>query len=856
MPVTQADILLDNKKHNVINISTPYYWHIFHSLAVNPTLPVMLKSYIKIAWRNLLRNKVYAAINVIGLALGISACLVIFLSVHFELSYDNFHAGKENIYRVVSELGSPDRGSHKMASVPDPAPEALSGRFAGIESLAAIHPIYPKMAVTGNNGVIKKFESGSKPDVVIAYPEYFSVFQYTWLAGKPATALQDPFKVVLTASKAAKYFGDLPAEKYIGKTVSYNDSIPLTVAGIVKDLPQNSDLIFNDFISFATVKNSPFKNEFGFDQWGMFGGTQAFVKLAPGTDTVLLNKQLAAFANERVMVAAGETKIFRLQSLSDIHFNSDYTDDFSRQVHLPTLYGLMAIAVFILIIAAINFINLSTAQSVERSKEVGIRKVLGSNKRSLVIYFLTETFLLTAAAVLLSLLTVKPLLDAFSAFMPNGVALHLFSWPTLLFLLLITLFTTLLSGLYPAKILSAFQPVQSLKGSTGLKGNQRGYLRIGLVVFQFTISLVFIIGSLVINNQIRYMLNKDLGFKKEAIITFDTNRAYAKTLPRVLAEKIQSLPQVDMVSLSQGPPSDKGHWGTFLKYKGKDELRADCHLEFGDKNFVPLYQLKLVAGRNLYTSDTINEVLINEACAKALGFKTPADAIGKFVESGISDGPSKKIIPVVGVVADFHAVTLRDQIKPVFIVSSQEICRFVNVKLSLGGYTGEQLQRTIADIGKAYASVYPNEKFDYHFFDDTIRKFYEREQQMKQLMNTGMTIAIVISCLGLFGLAAFTARQRTKEIGIRKVLGASVGNIAALLSKDFLRYVFIAALLASPIAWYAMHKWLQGFAYSAPISWWMFVVAGMMAMFIALVTVSFQSVKAALANPVKSLKAE
>lgn len=816
----------------------------------------MLKSYIKIAWRNLLRNKVYAGINVIGLALGISACLVIFLSVHFELSYDNFHRDKENIYRVVSEIGSPERGLHKMSSVPDPAPEVLSNRFTGIETLAAIHPVYPKMSVTADNGEVKKFESGNKPDVVIAYPEYFNVFQYTWLAGKPVAALQEPFKVVLTASKAAKYFGDLPAEKYLGKIVNYNDSIPLTVAGIVKDLPPNTDLIFNDFISFATVKNSPFKNEFGFDQWGMFGGTQAYVKLTPGTDTVQLNRQLAAFAGERVLTEAGETKTFRLQPLADIHFNNDYTDDFSRRAHLPTMYGLMAIALFILVIAAINFINLSTAQSVERSKEVGIRKVLGSNKRSLVAYFLTETFLLTASAVLLSLLAVKPLLQAFSSFMPVGVSLYLFSWPTLLFLLLITLFTTLLSGLYPAKILSSFQPVQSLKGSTGLKGNQRGYLRIGLVVFQFTISLVFIIGSLVINNQIRYMLNKDLGFKKEAIITFNTNRAYAQNLPRVLADKLRLLPQVEMVSLSQGPPADKGHWGTALKYTDKNEMRADCHLEFGDENYLPLYQLKLVAGRNLRTTDTISEMLINETCAKALGFKNPADAVGKFVESGMSDSRFRKIIPVAGVVADFHALALREKIKPVFIVSSREICRFLNVKLTLAGYSGEQLQHTISDIRKAYADVYPNEKFDYHFYDDTISKFYEQERQMEQLMNTGMTIAIVISCLGLFGLAAFTARQRTKEIGIRKVLGASVSNIAAMLSKDFLRYVFIAALLASPIAWYAMHKWLQGFAYSAPVSWWIFVLAGVIAMLIALLTVSFQSVKAALANPVKSLKAE
>lgn len=818
----------------------------------------MFKNYLKIAWRNLLRNKVYAVINIAGLALGISACLVIYLSVHFELSYDNFHPGKENIYRVVSEIGSPQEGYHKLSSVPDPVPDAFSGDLPGIELMAAIHPIYAKTWVTADNGVIKKFDAPKdgvqKPDVVITYPAYFRIFQYTWLAGQPATALQEPFKVVLTAGKAAKYFGKLPPRDYIGKTVNYNDSVPLTVSGIVKDLPQNSDFIFSDFISFATAKNSPFKNDFGFDQWGMFGGTQMFVQLNPHADTANVNRQLAKFANERVLVSAGESKTFRLQPLSDIHFNNDYTDGYSRRVHLPTLYGLLAIALFILFIAAINFINLSTAQYVQRSREVGIRKVLGSNQRSLVLYFLTETFLLTALAVILSLLAVNPLLTAFSAFMPDGISLHLFSFPTIVFLLLITVFTTLLSGLYPAKVLASAQPANSLKGAAGPNGTRRGYLRIGLVIFQFTISLVFIIGSIVINNQIRYMLHKDLGFKKDAILTIPTNRNYPVTQPGVLAEKIRMLPYVETVSLSEGTPAAKGHWGTNLKYHGKSEVKVNCQLELADEKFVPLYQIKMVAGRNLYPSDTIKEVLINETCARALGFKSPEEAIGKFVESGISDGPYTKNCPIVGVMADFHVLSLHDPIKPLFLVTSREICRSLNVKLA--GNKSDQLKQTLAGMGQAYAAVYPNEKFEYQFYDDTIRKFYEKEQQMEQLMNTGMAIAIIISCLGLFGLATFTARQRTKEIGIRKVMGASVSNIAALLSRDFLRYVFIAAIVASPIAWYCMHKWLQGFAYSAPIYWWIFVLAGGMAMLIALATVSFQSVKAALANPVDSLRAE
>ncbi|HEY9258843.1 ABC transporter permease, partial [Chitinophaga sp.] len=788
------------------------------------------------------------------------ACLVIFLSVHFELGYDTFHQGKENIYRVVSELGTMEKGFHKYPAVPDGAPDALAGQFSGIESLAGIHPVMAKKAVTGENGVIKKFEApeggDGKPDVVIVYPEYFRIFSYTWLAGKQAIAFKEPSTVVLTAGKAAKYFGQLSPDQYIGKTVTYNDSIPLTVSGIVADLPQNSDLIFSEFMSYATAKNTPFKHMLSPEQWGMFGGTQVFVKLNAGTDTAQINRQLAAFGEAHILTGPGGSKVLRLQPLSDIHFNTDYKDSFTRQVHLPTLYGLMGIAAFILIIAAINFVNLATAQSVARSKEVGIRKVLGSNRRSLVFYFLTETFILTSIALILSLVSVKPLLTFFSGFMPNGVALHLFSWPTLVFLLLITVFTTLLSGLYPARVLSSFQPALSLKGGTSPGGSQRGYLRVGLVVFQFTVSLIFIIGSLVMNKQMRYMLNKDLGFKKDEIITISTGNSYPKSSPGVLAEKISTLPQVAMVSLSEGTPMAGGHWGTGLETTGSKKAEVDCQLEIIDNKFVPLYQLKLLAGRNLYASDTIREVLINETCARALGFEHPQDAIGQLVKSGMSDGPYDKIVPIVGVLADFHVLSLHDPIKPTFLVASTEICRSLNIKLSMAGTTPDQLKQTLSGIEKAFVSVYPKEKFDYRFFDDTISRLYEKERQMEGLMNTAMTIAIVISCLGLFGLAAFTARQRTKEIGIRKVMGASVSNIAALLSKDFLRYVFIAAVLASPIAWYCMHKWLEGFAYSTPIAWWIFVLAGMLAMLIALVTVSFQSIKAALVNPVESLKAE
>lgn len=819
----------------------------------------MIKNYLKIAWRNLIKNRAFTAINIFGLTLGITACLIIYLITNFELSYDTFHTDKERIYRAVTTFQKSSGDKNYNSAVPGPMAATIRSEFTGVEKVAQFNNYYAKVTIPGDRNEPKKFDvanEGEEPsEIIITDPEYFDIFKYQWLAGN-AASMKVPLHVVLTESKANKYFGSLPLNKIIGREIIYNDSLRLSVSGIVKDYPENSAFTFKDFISSATIKYTFLKEQFNLANWkGWSGYSQTFIKISKGTNPLQFEKQAVVLIKKNMEIGHGMKVSIGLQPLSDIHFNTSFEAAYGRQVHLPTLYGLMGVALFILLIASINFINLSTAQSLQRAKEIGIRKVLGSNRAALALQFLSETFILTLFAVILSIFITPPLISAFHAFIPNGVALN-FSPQTLIFILLVTIITSLLAGSYPAKVLSSYLPVVILKGAGLQKSTGKNYLRKGLIVFQFTISLVFIICTLVIGNQIHYVLNADMGFAKDAIINIPTSGDYPMDKKDILAQQIKGVQGVQMVSIDMGTPAEKDHWGTILKCRAVSDDEVQSQFQTGDENYIQLYQLKLVAGRNLLPSDTMKEFLVNETCAKKLGFKKPGDAIGKLLEAGMSDGADGKQLPIVGVLADFHSQSLHDPISPTFMSTSKEFSRIVSVKLSTEGKQISNFRQTMAKIEKLWKDIYPNEKFEYKFFDKTIAKFYDKEQKTAQLMNTAMAIAIFISCMGLFGLATFAAQQRIKEIGIRKVLGASITGIVSMLSKDFLKLVLIAIVIASPIAYFFMHQWLQDFAYRINISWWVFVLSGLAAVSIALITVSFQAIKAAIANPVKSLRTE
>ncbi|MEP7323717.1 MAG: ABC transporter permease [Saprospiraceae bacterium] len=819
----------------------------------------MFKNYFIIAWRNLVRNKAFTAINILGLALGISACLIIYLITSFELSYDCFHPDKERIYRAVSTMQKQNGDKQYASRVPNPVAATIKKEFTGVEAVTIFHNFYTKVAIPGVDGEIKKFDAAKfgtgSSDIIVTDPAYFKIIQYQWLAGS-ISSFEEPFNVVLTSSKAHQYFGPIPVGDMIGKKVIYSDSLLLTVSGIVQDYGKNSDFIFNDFISFSSVQNNFLKDQFSLKNWRNWSPlSQTFVKLASGTTTAQFEKQMGLLI-KREMEAGPDLQVaITLQPLSDIHYNTLFDDAYGRRTNLPTLYGLMSIAVFILLIAAINFINLSTALSLNRTREIGIRKVLGSRRWALIAQFLIETGILTVCAVVVSLLLTPTLLTGFHSFIPEGVSLH-FNTATLFFIIIITIVTGLLAGFYPAKVLSSYLPVISLKGSGKPSGTSKNYFRKGLIVLQFTISLALIIGSLVMGQQIKYVLSTDLGFAKDAVIVIPTYFGYSKEKKELLKDEIGKLTGVHEVSTAIGTPIEKRHSQTWIKCSAISDEQVASEYQTCDENYLALYQIKLIEGKNLTASDTMKEFLINETCAKKLGFNTPKEAIGKIVEIGYSDASSPKRGPIAGVVADFHSQSLHELIAPTFITQSNNFSRVINIKLATKDKQIRNFKQTITQIEKLWKEVYPNDKFEYAFFDDTIAKFYDKEQKTEQVINAAMTIAIFISCMGLFGLATFTAQQRIKEIGIRKVLGARILTIVSILSKDFLKPVAIAIVIACPIAYYCMHQWLQDFAFRISMNWLVFVLAGLAVIFIALITISFQTMKAAMTNPVKSLRNE
>jgi len=809
----------------------------------------MFRSHFIIAWRNITRDKIYTLINIAGLALGTCACIVIFLITSYELSFDTFHPGKERIYRVMGDAVENSGNISHFAKLPFPVSSSARQELPGFGAIAGIVPYTAKISVPNGADPAKRFDVATESATGITEPSWFSIFQYDWLAGNPASALNAPFMVVLTESSARRYFGSGPLNNMLGKVLVYDDSLQVSVSGIVKDWAKNTDLPFTAFISSATIQSSFLKNSINPGSWAMGDMTTwVFVKLSKGVQPAAINSPIATLVKRHTDQKRPPT--LWLEPLSDIHFNADVIENATRTVHMPTLYALIGIAVFILLIAAINFINLSTAQSVRRAKEVGVRKVLGGSRASLVLQFLTETFMLTLFSVCLAVLLVTPVLTAFRAFIPPGVSFHLFRLSTLIFLVLVTIVTSLLAGLYPAKVLSAALPVLSLKGDNLQKGSEKWYLRKGLIVFQFTISLVFIIGSIVIASQLNYTRNKDLGFTSDAIVTVGTPWGDSLSKVQVAAKKIKQLSGVNEVALEWMPPVHKNPRGMSIKFNPTDEKETSVGQVAGNEDFIPLYQVKLLAGRNLEHSDSVKEFVINESCCRMMGCKQPAEAIGKTIYW------RDKPYPVVGVVADFHGSSLHSPIRPLCIINRVDREGDIAIKLASKGAQISTVNTTLAQIETAWKSVYPAGTFKYSFFDEAIDLLYENDRKTAILTNTATFITIFISCIGLFGLVLFSAERKKKEIGIRKVLGASVANITVMLSKDFVVLILLAVLIASPIAWYFMHRWLEGFAYRVTISWWMFLLAGIATLFIALATVSYQAIRAALKNPVNNLRTE
>ena len=814
----------------------------------------MIRNYWLVAIRKMLRHKIHSIINILGLTIGIASCLIIFLVTRFELSYDTFHPDKDRIYRVVALLGP---NQDKLAGMVPTAAITFSRELTGCQAVTGFYSYNTTVTIPQpdtNAGQPKHFDAPvhAPSNVIITQPQYFDIFNYRWLAGNPKTSLNEPNKVVLTQNEMRHYFGDISPDAAIGRKIIYNDSLNTFVSGVVQDFTGTTDFNFKDFISYATVPNSFLKDKFSIGQWGgWYGSAQAFIKLAPGVSPARIERQFPAFV-KKYLVPEQKPQL-HLQPLADLHFNADYHDAYSRHAHLPTLYGLMAIAVFILLLAAINFINLSTAQSLQRTKEIGVRKVLGGQRKDIAWQFLGETFLLSLLATTLSIAITPLILALLQDYLPPGLHMDL-SPVTLLFLLGITVVTALLAGSYPAKVISKLLPVLSLKGQVSKTVTPNRYLHRALIVFQFTISLVFIMGTVIVTRQLHYILNKDLGFDKDAVITFRTHGRYPPEDLEFVAQKLRALPGIAVVGRHDETPEAQGHSGTSIATSAKPDHQLDASFETCDTNYLRLFGIKLVAGRNLYPthSDTIFEFLVNETCARQLGFTNPNQALGKIVETGMNGDKG----PIVGVVHDFHAQSLHDPIQPFFLLDVADREGAVSVKLDPATRTPAAVAAILDKIKANWKKTFPNEKFSSTFLDESIANLYQEETKISALMRLAMVIAISISCMGLLGLATFAAEQRGKEMSIRKVLGATVSQIVALLTGNFLWPVALAIVIATPIAWYFMNTWLQSFVYRTTVPWWLFACCGLAAIAIALLTVSVQAFRTATANPVDKLRSE
>ncbi len=816
----------------------------------------MLKNYFTIAIRTLWKNKVFSSINVLGLAIGISASLVIFLLVNYHFNFDKFEKDNKRIYRVVSNFSFSGE-VYRNPGVADPMAAAIHKEVTGLDATAPFRTWNgdAKISVSVDKKQPKIFKH--QKNIIFADSNYFNLVSYTWIAGSPKTSLRNPYQTVLTEANAKLYFPNLGPSEVIGKEIYFDDTVRATVTGIVKDIKENTDFTFKTFIAYATLEQTSLKPGNWNDWTSTNGAQQLFVKLSAGTSPVQVEKQIGQLYKKYEKREPGDHSVtwHTLQPLSDLHFNADYGGYDLPVGNKPTLYGLLAVAAFLLILGCINFINLTTAHASQRAKEIGIRKTMGSSKKQLIIQFLSETFLLTCLATLLSTALTPLILKAFSGFIPEGLHFNLTEQPyIILFLVVLMIVVTLLSGFYPAMILSGYKPVLVLKNQAyaGTGKTRKAWLRKSLTISQFVIAQVFIMATMLVSKQIHYSLNKDMGFKKDAILYFNTN--YYDTVRShkyVLLDKLKAIPGIAMVSLCTNPPSSGSTWSGTMKYKdGKKEIESDVQQKYGDSNYIKLYGLKLLAGKNISTTDTVTSYVINETFAHILGFQKPQQAIGKYIQW------SNKQIQIVGVVSDFIQKSLHEPVKPLAIASWNNIEKNFSIALQPQNGDGTAWKTTIAKIEKAFKEIYPEDDFDYNFFDEDIAKYYTAEQNISSLLKWSTGLAIFISCLGLLGLVIYTTTQRTKEIGVRKVLGASVSQIVSLISKDFILLVLFAFLIAAPLAWIGMYRWLQNFAFRTEISWWIFFSGAAIMIVIALLTLGFQTIKAAVANPVKSLRTE
>lgn len=810
----------------------------------------MLKTHIQLAIRHLLKHKGYAFINIFGLSIGIAACMLIFRIVYYELSFDTFHSKYNRIVRVVTHDWNEEEGEDNTTGIPIPAMDEMQQTVTQFEQFARVHSTWPTLTVPNAPGSMigaKYATDDINETALFTEPSFFSIFDWKWLSGDPQSALSEPNTIVLTRKIAEKGFGTW--QMAVGKTVVLDNLIPVTVRGIVENAPDNSDFQINYFISYPTLKANQEAYDYKAD-WGSTSSNDQVFALLRGENQLETATAVLANVGQTQYNSRRGKRCHEIQRLQNIHYDEVNSGAFgTHATEKSRLWVLSFIGAMILLMACFNFVNLATAQASARSREVGVRKSLGGNRYQLARQFMGETTVIVSISVLFGALMAQlcsPLLKYVSD-VPD--ALPFLSNPiVLVFMLVSVLVVSAFSGFYPAIVLSGFDPIKALKNSISTRTSSGVPVRKILVVGQFVVAQALIIGTIVTISQMNFLQKMDLGFNPDLVYVLQGVSTDSSSLRRFDSFKagLQQIPRVQSVSFSSDMPASNNNWASNFALGSTEDAPFPTFMKFVDADYFDTYRLRIIAGRALEPSDTMREVVVNETLLKKLGINNPQEAIGQVFRLG-----GGRTRPVVGVVADFTANTARDEMRPMMLSSRKRLYSNVGIKIEPGS-----LAATTAQIQHLYEQVFPEQVFNGEFMDAKIAKFYKDEERFSALSKGFAALAILISCLGLYGLAALMAAQRTKEIGVRKVLGASVGSVVALLSKDFLLLVIIAAVIAVPLAWYAMGLWLEDFQYRTPLSWWIFALTVLLACAVALLTVGIRTWSAARANPVKSLRSE
>ena len=802
----------------------------------------MIKNYFKTAWRTIRRNASYTLINIAGLSVALSICILIFIIIHFHSGFDNFHSRKDDIYRVLTEYHHSDsKNIFYGKGIPFGFVQGIRTNFPQVEQVVPVFADHDDQVAIPSSGKETEKKFKEENGVFLSVPAFFRLFNFPLLAGS-AESLKDPGNVLLTRETAEKYFGDWT--RAMGNTLRVNNSYLLKVTGILAAIPPNTDFQIRMMVSFGTGPTKDMVNSPDYD--GTSSDFGCFILMPPKVSAADFDRRLRAYS---ARVKAADNKDQQtIQPLREAHFDTG-AGDFSHRTISHTMIGILwLIASFILLIACVNFINLSTAMAVNRSREVGVRKVLGSSRGQLKLQFLAETFLIVLFSMGLSGLIAwfsLPFLNKILDLELKIDSANVWALAGLLFSICVTV--TALAGFYPSLVISGFNPIQALKSRLTEKNSGGISLRRGLVVFQFIIAQVLIIGTLVIIRQMNYFTSQPLGFDKESVVNIPLPvDSIGNSKLGALKQQLKNTHGVQAVSFSSNTPVEDNNdsWTNFNFDHATKRVDFYSILKFADNDFLPVYKLPLVAGRNLEPSDTLKEFLVNEMLLRNLGIRDSREGLNKE----ISFNPKAKG-RIVGVLKDFHTRSFRDGLAPLIITTNKTSYGEASVTL-----TTHDLASSMKAMEKLWNSAFPDFVFEYEFLDKKVESFYKQENQLSHLYSIFAFIAIFLSCLGLYGLASFMAAQRIREVGIRKVLGASPGSIVYLFSREFVLLISIAFVIASPIAWYFMNQWLEHFTYRADLSWWIFVAGGVVSVLIALLTVSSQALKSAFANPVKSLR--